>query len=388
MASATAPFHLMTKPAGPACNLDCLYCFYVKKAGLFPPGSRCRMDEATLELFVGDYIRAQETSEITFSWQGGEPTLLGVEYYRRAVELQRRYAGGKQIHNALQTNGTLLDDRWGEFLRENQFLVGVSLDGPRELHDRHRRDRRGGSCYDDVIRGIEVLKKHAVDFNLLTVVSAANAAHPAVVYRALRKTGARFFQFIPLVEREVAPADDLAALPAVATATPESVTAEGWGTFMCGVFDEWIRRDVGRVFVRDFDVLLGRWTGQPASLCTYAETCGRALALEHDGSVYSCDHYVYESHRLGNLRDTSLADLVDSPFQREFGRAKRDAAPTVCRECEWWTMCHGGCPKHRLDASRVNHLCAGWRRFFGHIDRPMRRMAALLAAGRAPAEIM
>jgi uncharacterized protein len=240
------------------------------------------------------------------------------------------------------------------------------------------------------IRGIEVLKKHHVEFNLLTVVSAANAAHPGVVYRALRKTGARFFQFIPLVEREVAPTDDLAAVPdvATATATAESVTAEAWGAFMCGVFDEWIRRDVGRVFVRDFDVLPGRWTGQPASLCTYAETCGRALAVEHDGSVYSCDHYVYASHRLGNLREMSLAAMVDSPFQQAFGLAKRDAAPKVCRECEWWAKCHGGCPKHRLNTSRVNHLCAGWKRFFNHIDKPMQRMAALLAAGRPPAEIM
>ncbi len=393
MTALRPPFHLMAKPAGPACNLECSYCFYLKKSGLFAPGARCRMDEATLDRFVRDYIASQDTPVVTFTWQGGEPTLLGLAFYERAIALQRRHAGGKRITNALQTNGTLLDDDWGRFLHENDFLVGVSLDGPRELHDRHRRDRRGTSCFDDVLRGIEVLRRHRVEFNLLTVVAAANARHPQVVYRFLRKTGATFFQFIPLVERADSAAGDIAAVPEVHQASAASVSAEAFGTFLCGVFDEWIRRDVGRIYVRDFDVMLGLWSGLPSSLCVYAETCGQALAIEHNGDVFSCDHFVYASHRLGNLHATPLAQMAHSRFQQRFGSAKAEAVPPSCRRCPWWFACHGGCPKHRFAFTvegepGLNHLCAGFQRFFAHIDRPMKRMAQLLREGRPPAAIM
>lgn len=387
-----APFHLMAKPSGPACNLDCSYCFYLKKRGLFTRGTRFRMTDAILETYIRDYLASQSSPEVTFSWQGGEPTLLGIDFFRRALDLQQHHAHGRRIVNTLQTNGTRLDDAWGRFLHDHRFLVGLSLDGPRELHDRHRRDRRGGSCFDDVMRGLAVLKRHHVEFNLLTVVSADNARHPEVVYRFLRKTGARHLQFIPLVERAAAPADDLACVPATATATAASVTPEAFGHFLCRVFDEWMDHDLGRIHVRDFEVMLGVWCGLPASLCVYAETCGRALAIEHNGDVYSCDHYVYDSHRLGNIVSTPLATLVESPFQRRFGAAKHEAVPASCRACPWWFAYHGGCPKHRFatDATgdpRLNHLCPGFKTFFAHIDRPMRRMAALLHQGRSPASL-
>lgn len=389
------PFHLMAKPAGALCNLDCHYCFYLKKQALYPPG-RCgppRMNDAVLETFVRDTIASQPTAEVTFAWQGGEPTLLGVDFYRKVVALQQRHAGGKRIANALQTNGTLLDDEWGAFLREHRFLVGVSLDGPRELHDRFRQDKGGRPTFDRVMAGLRVLQRQGVDYNLLTVVSAANVAEPRAVYRFLKGTGARFLQFIPLVERAAAPADDLAAVPAVEAVSAETVPAAAYGTFLNGVFDEWIRKDVGRVFVRDFDVMLGLWLGQPAALCVYAETCGRALAVEHNGDVYACDHYVYESHRRGNLTETPLAAMVDAPDQWQFGRDKSATLPRACRECRWRFACQGGCPKHRFARTAdgeggLSYLCPGLRRFFAHIDGPMRDMAALWRAGRPAAAVM
>jgi len=351
------------------------------------------MDDATLEAFVRDYIASQNTPEVTFAWQGGEPTLLGVEFFARVVELQARYAGGKRVSNTFQTNGTLLDDAWGEFLHQHRFLVGLSVDGPPELHDIHRLDRRGGPTSHDVMRGLAVLQKHQVEFNLLTVVNSRNVRHPQVVYRYLRKTGAKHFQFIPIVERAVAAADDLGTVPTCDTVSDESVPAEAYGDFLCTIFDEWIKRDVGKIFVRDFDVMLGLWSGLPSSLCVYAETCGRALAVEHDGSVYSCDHYVYASHRLGNLHETPLAAMVESPFQRRFATDKHDAVPPECHACPWWFACHGGCPKHRLASTpaghdQLNHLCPGLKKFFAHIDRPMRQMAELLRQEKPPAAIM
>lgn len=388
-----APFHLLAKPSGPACNLDCSYCFYLKKNALFASASPRRMSDAVLEVFVREYIASQDTAEISFAWQGGEPTLLGVPFFEKVVALQRTHAGGKRITNALQTNGTLLDDTWGRFLREHGFLVGLSLDGPRALHDRHRRDKNDGPTFDRVMAGLEVLQRHGVDYNLLTVVSSTNALHAAAVYSFLKHTGARFLQFIPLVERAVAPADDLAAVPECGVATPESVRPEQFGAFLSTVFDTWVQRDVGRVHVQAFDVALGQWLGLGSSLCVHAEECGTALAIEHNGDVYSCDHYVYASHRRGNIMTTPLGEIVWSDAQRAFGRAKSATLPAACRTCEWRFACHGGCPKHRFAVTAdgepgLNFLCAGYRQFFAHIDPAMSRLAQLVRAGRPAAEIM
>lgn len=403
--SRPAAFHVMTKPIGPACNLDCAYCFYLEKEALLRRQGRAlpgmRMPEHILEAYIRDYIQQQDVDEISFAWQGGEPTLLGVDFFRRVVELQKRYAGGKRILNAIQTNGTLLDDAWGAFLAENNFLAGVSLDGPAELHDAYRIDRRGRPTFHRVMAGIETLKRHGVAFNLLTVVHRINSRAPLEVYRFLKSVGSGFIQFIPLVER-VSPPDLGApgrppsfAEPADAAAgvSPSSVLPEDWGAFLCSVFDEWVRHDVGRVFVNLFDVALGQWLGKGSSLCVFAERCGTALAMEHNGDLYSCDHFVYPAYRLGNILDTPIRQLVFSEFQRSFGDAKRDALPRFCRECPVLFACNGECPKHRFLVTPqgepgLNYLCAGYKRFFTHIGPAMQTMADLCRQGRAPAEIM
>lgn len=375
----------MAKPAGGSCNLDCSYCFYTKKTALYP-GSR-RMSDALLERFVRDLIAASPGPTVTFSWQGGEPTLMGRPFFERAVALQQQFGAGRSITNVLQTNGTLLDDDWGRFLKRNHFLVGISIDGPREVHDDQRGDRRGLGSLEQVLRGLAVLKRHHVEFNVLTVVSALNARYPEVVYRFLRKIGARHLQFIPLVERAVADRDDLNAVPGEERLTLASVTAEAYGDFLCRVFDEWLKRDVGRIFVRDFEDLLNLWMGGPSTLCVRSPECGRAVALEHNGDVYSCDHYVYREHGLGNLLVDDLAGMVDGPAQRAFGRAKRASLPRECRECRWLFACHGGCPKHRVKVTAagergLNHLCAGWKRFCEHADPTLRWMVNELRSGR------
>lgn len=382
---AAAPFHVLAKPAGGSCNLDCSYCFYTKKTALYP-GPR-RMTVAALERFVQAMIEATPTREVAFAWQGGEPTLMGIDFYARAVEFQQHYGPGRVITNALQTNGTLLDDDWGRFLARHKFLVGISIDGPREVHDDQRCDRRGLGSLDRVLQGLKVLQRHQVDYNVLTVVSALNAAYPEVVYRFLRKTGARHLQFIPLVERAVGDCDDIDALPDEARLTRRSVSAAAYGEFLCRVFDEWLKRDVGRVFVRDFEDMLNLWMGHPATVCVRSAECGRALAVEHNGDMYSCDHYVYRDHRIGNFWRDPIAAMVDGEPQRAFGRAKRETLPQKCRECRWLFACQGGCPKHRTARTAtgergLNHLCAGWQRFCEHADPTLRWMVGELRAGR------
>ena len=401
----TSAFHVMTKPIGPICNLDCKYCFYLEKERLYPDEHKWKMSDEVLETYVRQYIEQQDAAEINFAWQGGEPTLLGVPFFQHVVELQRKYAGGKQIHNAFQTNGTLLDDAWGEFLALNRFLVGLSIDGPRELHDAYRVDKKQQGTFDDVMRGLEVLKRHRVEFNTLTVVNRVNSARPLEVYRFLKEIGSSFLQFIPLVER-VAPARlkvrglDFAEPPMLgegpdpqAMVTEWSVRANAYGEFLVRIFDEWVRGDVGHTFVQVFDVALGNWLGAGSGLCVFAETCGNALAIEHNGDVYSCDHYVYPRYKLGNVMNGSLGEMVESAEQRKFGTDKRDALPRYCRACEVRFACNGECPKHRFirtpdGEEGLNYLCPAYKRFFNHVDPYMTRMAELLQAGQPAARIM
>ncbi len=396
-------FHVLAKPAGPICNLDCKYCFYLEKENLYPGGaagkSRWTLSEDVLESYIRQYIEGQDVPVVSFAWQGGEPTLLGVDYFRKVVSLQARYAGGKRIENALQTNGVLLDDEWCSFLAENRFLVGLSIDGPRKLHDRYRVDKGGAPTFDRVMRGLDFLKKHAVEFNTLTVVQRHNSCHPLEVYRFLKEIGSRFLQFIPIVER-MSDAPDSNGLvlispdsDAPARVTEWSVEPLQFGRFLCEIFDEWVRTDVARVFVQLFDVALESWAGQEASLCVFRRTCGDALVIEHNGDIYSCDHYVYPGNLLGNLMENPLVSMVAGARQRKFGQDKLDTLPRYCRECEVRFACNGECPKHRFirtpdGEAGLNYLCAGYKLFFNHVAPFMRFMAAELDEERPPANVM
>jgi uncharacterized protein len=392
-------FHVLAKPVGPICNLDCKYCFYLEKEALYPGKTQWAMAGEVLDSFVRQYIEAQQSPVIHFAWQGGEPTLLGVEYFQKAVALQQRYANGKRIENSFQTNGVLLNEGWARFFAENGFLVGVSIDGPRELHDAYRVDKGGQPTFDRVLRGIEVLKTHGVEFNTLTTVHGANATHPREVYRFLKDNGSGYMQFIPIVER-VAPettANGLQlATPDCATpaqVTPWSVEPLQFGGFLTAIFDEWVRNDVGRVFVQLFDVSLESWVGMEPSLCIFRKQCGSALAIEHNGDLYSCDHFVYPKNRLGNILSTSLAQLAQSEEQQRFGEAKETSLPAYCLSCEVRFACNGECPKHRFALTPdgepgLNYLCAGYKMFFQHLDPYMRFMANQLRMRQAPAHVM
>jgi uncharacterized protein len=377
------PFHVMAKPVGPVCNLECAYCYYVQKGSLFPDERDFRMAPGLLARFIRDYIAAQPGPTVDFAWQGGEPTLLGLDFFREVVRLQERHLPtGWTCSNALQTNGTLLDDGWGAFLHDHGFLVGISIDGPADLHDAYRVDKRGAATHAAVMRGLRVLQRHDVEYNVLCTVHQANAAHPLEVYRFLRDAQVPWVQFIPIVE----------ALPGGGV-SERSVRPEAYGTFLSAVFDEWVRHDVGRVFVQLFEESATVWAGLPAHLCVMRETCGRALVVEHNGDVYACDHFVLPGYRRGNLADQDLPAMVDSPAQIEFGQAKRDALPRVCRQCDVRFICNGGCPKDRFAVSAdgesgLNYLCAGYRQFFHHAGPPLRRLATLWRQGTAPAAIM
>ncbi len=396
---ATHGFHIMTKPIGPICNLDCSYCFYLEKEKLYPETKHWAMEDATLERYVQSYIDAQPGDEVNFAWQGGEPTLLGVEFFERVVALEQKYAGGKRISNALQTNGTLLDDRWGAFFAEHNFLIGLSIDGPRELHDIYRVDKGQAPTFDRVMRGIDVLKRNKVEFNTLTVVNRKNSEHPLEVYRFLKEIGSRFIQFIPVVEREAAQADAHGLVLIQPTYTQAAAVTEWtvqprvYGEFLTRIFDEWVQHDVGRVFVQQFDVALESWMGLDASLCVFRRTCGSAMAMEHTGDLYSCDHFVYPENRLGNVMEASLAEMAGSEQQRQFGKDKETTLPKMCRMCDVRFACNGECPKHRFATTPdgepgLNYLCGGYKHFFHHIDPYMQFMAQELRAGRPPAGIM
>lgn len=386
-AAAPAAFQVMPKPRGPICNLSCAYCYYSHKDELYPE-STFRMSDALLEEFTRQYIDAQQVPEVVFAWQGGEPTLMGLDFFRRAIELQEKFRRpGMKVINALQTNGTLIDDEWARFFHQHDFLIGLSLDGPQALHDAYRRDKAGEPTFERAMRGLNVLKRHHVEFNILTTVHAANAGYPLEVYRFLRDTAsARFIQFIPIVEQ------DRAALPMMCV-TERSVTGRQYGDFLIAIFDEWARRDMGRVFVQLFDSALAVWAGGRPGLCMLEETCSTAMVLEHNGDLYACDHFVFPEYRLGNILETHLVQMAGSERQRRFGLDKRDALPDVCRQCEVRFVCHGGCPRNRISrtpdgAAGLNYLCAGYKAFFAHIAHPMRMMVEELRAGRAPANVM
>ncbi len=392
-------FHVMAKPAGPLCNLDCTYCFYLEKEKLYPGTRKWAMNDEVLEAYVKQLIESQNVPTIQFAWQGGEPTTLGVDFFRKAMELQKKYANGKEIANAFQTNGVLLDDEWGEFLAENNFLVGLSVDGPKHCHDYYRVDKGGKPTFDRVMRGLEVLKKHEVEFNTLTCVQRHSSKRPLEVYRFLKEIGSGFMQFIPIVERGAKePGPDGLVLvspdtPAEARVTPWSVEPEQYGSFLCAVFDEWVRRDVGKYFVQIFDIALEAWMGYDPSLCVFRQTCGDAMAIEHNGDLYSCDHYVYPENKLGNILEENMAALAGSDQQRQFGANKKTTLPAYCQSCSVRFACNGECPKHRFirtpdGEEGLNYLCAGYKKFFNHIDPYMRFMAQELRAQRPPANVM
>jgi uncharacterized protein len=361
------------------------YCYYLSKEALYP-GSDFRMSEEVVEEFTRTYIQSQPGPEITFGWQGGEPTLMGLEFFQRAVAAQRRHAPpGVRILNTLQTNGRHLTPQWCQFFRTHGFLVGISIDGPERLHDAYRVDKGGNPSFRSTMDGLGLLQTHGVEFNVLTTLHAANAEHPLEVYRFLRdEVRTHFIQFIPIVEEDVAG-------PGVVSDC--SITGEQYGEFLVQVFDEWVRRDVGKVFVQLFDVALAAWVGMPAPLCIFQEECGGALAMEHNGDLYSCDHFVFPDHRLGNILDTPMDQMVRGEHQGAFGTAKRTTLPEYCRQCEVRFVCNGGCPKDRLidtpdGEPGLNYLCAGYRRFFNHVRPAMEFMAAQLGKGQAPAAIM
>jgi uncharacterized protein len=404
--AAPRPFHLLAKPTGAQCNLDCAYCFFLSKELLYPD-SRFRMDDATLEAYLRQLIGAHAgLPEVTVAWQGGEPTLMGLDFFRRSVAIaDRLLEPGQRALHTLQTNATLIDAEWAAFLAESGFLVGVSIDGPREIHDVHRVTRGGRGTFDAVMAGLGHLRRARVEWNALTAVHAANAERGREVYRFLRDgCGARFVQLIPIIERvpEGLAADggepwsswrDRPLYTQRGDAvTARSVTAEGYGRFLIDVFEDWVRGDVGEVYVQMFDVALANWVGEPPGLCVHSETCGRALALEHTGDLYSCDHFVEPEHLLGNIGDRTLSEMVESEQQVRFGTAKRDTLPAQCRRCEVRFACHGGCPKDRFIRTAdgepgLNYLCDGYLAFFRHVDPAMRAMADLLSRGRAPSEI-
>jgi len=405
---APVAFHVMAKPTGAICNLDCEYCFFLSKEMLYP-GSRFRMAADLQETYIRQLLESHARSrDVVIAWQGGEPTMMGLDFFRRSVDLQRQYARpGQRVLNTIQTNGTLLTDEWGEFLRANGFLVGISIDGPAALHDAYRVDKGGKPTFSRVVRGLDVLKRHGVEWNVLTTIHAANGDYGRTVYTFLRDDlGATFIQFIPIVERateHTLPIADAGWGDAVRgrplytqhgdLVTHRSVRPAQYGSFLIDVFEDWVRHDVGTVYVQMFDTALANFHGVAGGLCVHAETCGNQLALEHNGDLYSCDHYVEPGYLLGNITGKHMLDLIVLPQQKKFGQDKQDTLTRYCRECDVRAACNGGCPKDRFATSPYgepgqHYLCPGYQAFFRHVREPMQAMAAMLRAGLPPAEIM
>ncbi len=385
--------HVLAKPIGPLCNLNCTYCFYLEKKALFAETENYRMSDRVLEAFVRKYICLSGMPEIPFAWQGGEPMLMGLDFFRKAVRLQNLYGHGKRITNALQTNGTLLTDEWCDFLAKNHFLVGLSLDGPEDIHNRYRVDGRGRGTFNAVLKGLKLMEKHGVEYNVLACVTRESAHRPLDVYHFFKEQGVKFIQFIPIVERM--PDDGarargltLAEPPVMGAAnptdvTPWSVEPESYGDFLIGIFEEWVRTDVGEIFIMNFEWALLGWMGGEAAVCQFSRQCGRSVILEHDGGLYACDHFVYPQYLLGNILSSDPLRLVNSPEQIAFGKRKEAALPQYCRDCEVLFACRGECTKHRFATTLtnepgLNYLCAGYKKFFRHINKYMKAMRQLL----------
>ena len=385
-------FHLLAKPTGALCNLACDYCFFLEKKELYP-GSRLRMSEAVLDEYIRQLIESHRSDQVAVSWQGGEPTLMGLDFYRQVMALEGKYRRpGMTFMNTMQTNGTLIDNDWCEFFKEHNFLIGISIDGPRELHDTYRHDKGGKPTFDRVMRGLRLLQQHGVEFNVLTTVNRANAEQPLEVYRFLRdEAGADWIQFIPVVERVAA--DGRRLYQEGSDVSARSVLPDQFGSFLSAIFDEWVQNDVGRVFVQTFEAVLRNWVGMPSGMCIFDETCGLGPVIEHNGDVYSCDHFVVPDCLLGNIMEQPLVELVASEQQRQFSRDKRDALPKYCRECDVLFACQGECPKNRFTVTPdgepgLNYLCAGFKQFFHHIDHPARIIADLVRRRQPADEVM
>ncbi len=385
--------HVLGKPTGAICNLACSYCFFLDKELLYP-GSPFRMSDEMLETYIRQLIAAHRTPEVTVAWQGGEPTLMGVDFYRQAIAYQEKYRRpGMTFENTMQTNGTLLDDEWCEFFVENNFLIGLSIDGPRQLHDAYRVNKGGKGTFDEVMRGLRLLQKHGVEYNILTTVNRINADYPLELYRFMRdEVGTEWIQFIPVVER--VNAQGLTMYQEGNQVSERSVRPEQFGRFLTTIFDEWVRHDVGRVYVQTFEAAARNWMGLASSgMCVFDKTCGTGLAIEHNGDLYSCDHYVEPNYKLGNINEMDIIELVATDRQHKFGQDKFDTLPQQCLNCKVRFACHGECPKNRFLTTAegedgLNYLCAGWYAFFTHIDHPMKIITSLLRAGRPAAEVM
>ena len=384
-------FNIMIKPVGSLCNLRCRYCYYLDKADIYG-GKEPRMTYEMLETFIREYIAANDVPEVLFNWHGGEPLLMGLDFYRKAIQLQKKYASGKRIRNALQTNATLVTAEWAAFFRENGFLIGVSLDGPKDVHDCYRAGKGGGSTSERVVKGIAELYKAGVDSNIMATVNRTSEGRGLEIYQFLKGAGTRFIQFMPVLEhvkdgRIVSPDEEGSQI------APWSVSAEGFGRFLCDIFDYWVRHDVGSVFINQFDSTLAMWCGEQPGTCTFAQTCGGNSVIEHNGDLYPCDHFVYEDYRIGNVLETDLRTLMASEKQIRFGIDKRNGLPKKCVTCRWYFACHGECPKHRFNRTDsgepgLNALCDGYSMFFSHVAPYMERMKQLLSEGRPPADIM
>lgn len=389
------PMYVMLKSVGSACNLKCEYCYYLEKENLYPSAKSQLMSDALLEKFTEQYINSQTQNEILFTWHGGETLLRPVSFYKKALEFQKKYGRGRKIDNVIQTNGTLLNDAWCEFFKENNFLVGISIDGPQEFHDEYRRNKGGQPTFVKVMKGINLLKKHGVEFNAMAVVNDFNADYPIEFYNFFKQIDCRYIQFAPIVERIGNRTDGLklSAPHEVAELTDFSVKPVQWGKFLCALFDEWIKEDVGKFYIQMFDSTLANWMGVQPGVCTLAKHCGHAGVMEFNGDVYSCDHFVFPEYKLGNINDESLASMMYSERQLKFGTDKHDTLPRQCKECEFLFACNGECPKNRFAFTKngepgLNYLCAGWKMFYNHVAPYMDFMKNELMNERPPANVM
>lgn len=391
------PLYVMLKPAGAHCNLACKYCYYLEKNNLYQNSHRHLMSDEMLEQFTREYIEAQTMPQVLFTWHGGEPLMRSIDFYKKALALQKKYAQGKQIDNAIQTNGTLLTDEWCEFFAKNHWLVGISIDGPQEYHDHYRMTPAGKPSWEKVMQGISLLKKHRVEWNAMAVVNAYNAEHPLEFYHFFRDNGCQYLQFTPIVER-LTEHEDGRTLASIADdreipLADASVTPQQWGNFLCTIFDDWVRHDVGKTFVEIFDCTLANWMGVLPGICAYSKECGHAGVMEHNGDVYSCDHFVFPEYKLGNIRELSLIDMLYGEKQQAFSRLKHTSLPRQCKECDMEFACHGECPKNRFEKDKygepgLNYLCQGYYQYYTHVSPYMDFMKRELLAQRPPANIM